>query len=62
MKKYKSKFQEYFKQILSYKNYKIFDVEHSIERYNERIPIYNIRAHINHLHYDGEYCQASGYT
>jgi len=49
MKKYKSKFQEYFKQILSYKNHKIFDVEHSVERYKERIPIPDIPAYYNLL-------------
>lgn len=37
IKIWKNLFNEYFKQILDYKNHKVFDVEHSIDRYRERV-------------------------
>lgn len=38
MKKYQNKLlQEYFKKVLDYRGHSIFDVEHSVERYKERI-------------------------
>jgi hypothetical protein len=37
MRKYKTQLQEVFKELLKYDNYKIFDVEHSMERFKQRI-------------------------
>lgn len=38
MKRYEEiKFNEYFKKILNFQNYSIFDVEHSVARYKERV-------------------------
>lgn len=39
MKKYKPELNEYFKRVLTYKRHEIFDVEHSIDRYNQRFDI-----------------------
>jgi len=37
MKLYKKMFKEYFKKILDYKGYSIFDIQHSVERYKKRV-------------------------
>jgi len=37
MKLYKSKLKEYFKKIYHYRKYDVFDTEHSIVRYKERV-------------------------
>lgn len=35
--KYKSEFKEYFKKIITFRDYTIFDTEHSVARFKERI-------------------------
>ena len=37
MKMYKKRFYEYFKKVLNYRGYSVFDIKHSVERYNERV-------------------------
>lgn len=37
MKPYKRKFNEYFKEVLNYRDHKIYDTEHSVARYKERV-------------------------
>ena len=49
MKKYKSQIQEYFKNVLSYKNHNIYDVEHSIIRFKERVSSLDILIYFNLL-------------
>lgn len=35
--RYQKQFFEYFKEVLNYKNFSIYDVEHSVARYHERV-------------------------
>jgi hypothetical protein len=37
MKPYKKLFKEYFKKVLDYRGFFIYDTEHSLTRYKERI-------------------------
>jgi hypothetical protein len=49
MKKYESQLQEYFKNVLTYKNHTVYDIEHSLARFKERLPLLEAPVYFNLL-------------
>jgi hypothetical protein len=49
VRKYETQLKEYFKNILLYKNHNVYDIEHSIERFKERMTLLETPVYFNLL-------------